>query len=1173
MKQSLKSGLLHALTAAMLVVIPMHQAHSAPGTLPTSPLYLSTIVEPNVFLTLDDSGSMQSEYTVPLELDGLLGKIIIDDGSLVEVGIAWVDSYYRLSLHPAVSNTVVIPPAAGPVGSVVLPEAWVFRSHKVNTTYYNPYLKYEPWPGTDAAGNPLYPYITVADINSVPFFARSWSSFVSLIGPYKYFDGVYSSTDYYIPTYYETDDTINNGDTNNNGVIDAGDDHTLYEIRPVADGGPATYPSGRGYTGEIENFANWWVYHRSREHLTKATIGKIINNSDSNRMGLRVFNGGHVIDAATMSDPANKLALLKAFYAVPSSGITPARTALDEVGQMFAGTSAVPTPILPSSDGGSCQQNFNILTSDSYWNGPPPTWGTKPPKDTKNTDVSTATDPSIFDGDASQSNDGGNYADSYTDTLADVAMHYYETDLSAFIDEVPARKGVDEATHQHLVNHTLSFGLEGSLDPTIEPTSTDPPFAGWPDPLAAGINKIDDLSHAGYNSRGSNLFAADAAELESALSLTLSSISEITGTTTASVAVNSAKLSTSSVVYLATFYSGFWNGDLAAFPIIDLNTGELADTPDWQAASILTARDPAGKPRNIITFDAATDTGIPFKWADLTTAMLADLNTGPGGVADALGESRLDYIRGDRSNEVIGLGFRERASLLGDTINSSPVFVGPPNLRWPDGGEFPAGTEAYSVFKTTYKDREGLLYVGANDGMLHAFDDIKGEEKFAYVPGLVYSSGVANQGLHYLTDPNYIHNYYVDLTPTVSDVYFSTGNWHTVLIGGLRGGGRGFFALDVTNPKAFGDTTTKADEMSLWEFTSTDDADLGYTFSRPTIGLSNAGTWVAIFGNGYNSTGSGEASLFIVNIEKGLDGSWAQVGDYEKIVLTGHGTPGDQNGLSTPSLADLDGNGTIDRAYAGDLRGNMWAFDLSATTPNSWDVAFKSGSTPQPLFTTPANQPITAKPVLASHPTQPDSNQTFPNVMVYFGTGQYLVSGDKVTTDVQSFYGVWDNQADNLTQLNLIEQTFDSSFTGRVLTRNPVDYPTDQGCFFNLTDSGERSVTSPIARNDTVFFNTFVPSDQACDRGGYGYRFAVDMATCGSPLVPTIDSNDDGVVDDNDYQSNGVDQSTLAAVRQEGFLPEPVFIEDLAFTGDTASKIKSLSNIPAGRFSWIELLF
>ena len=160
-----------------------------------------------------------------------------------------------------------------------------------------------------------------------------------------------------------------------------------------------------------------------------------------------------------------------------------------------------------------------------------------------------------------------------------------------------------------------------------------------------------------------------------------------------------------------------------------------------------------------------------------------------------------------------------------------------------------------------------------------------------------------------------------------------------------------------------------------------------------------------------------------------------------------------------------------------------------------------------------------------------------------------------------------------LLNINLVEQTFDPSFSGRVLTRNAVDYSINHGWFFNLTDIGERAVTTPIARGDTVFFNSFVPEVDPCSQGGYGYRFAVDMATGGSPLEPTIDHNNDGVVDDSDYVNNGIKDGVIAAVRQEGFLPEPVFIEDLAFTGDKGSKIKSLSSIPQGRFSWVELLF
>jgi type IV pilus assembly protein PilY1 len=1172
MKQSLKFSLIHALATAMLVVMPMHQAQSAPGTLPTTPLFLSTIVEPNVFLTLDDSTSMRWAVNVPPGTGLNDNYTTVDNWQGLPV-IPWdpaLGGQLRAFLHPAYFNDNVVPPVE------FYPEAWVLKTHAGNTTYYNPNKTYIPWPGTDATGKPLYPeypytgpaplfpnnpgavynYSTYPLTATFPFY----DGFTDING-----DGIADTGKIYLPTYYVWEDT-------NTAIpgIDTLDAHKEVRI---------TDPD------ELQNFANWFVYYRTREYATKATIGKVINNSDSNRMGFALFNAGHQFNAATMTDPANKLALLKTFYTTISDGTTPARTALEKVGLMFAGDSVTPTPILPAVDGGTCQQNFNMLMTDGYWNGPAPTWGTKKPGDTNNTDINSGIALSDYDGNASQSNDGGNYADNYINTLADVAMHYYENDLNpSMANEVSPQPGVDEATHQHLVNYVLSFGLKGSLDSTKLDPAADT-FPGWPDPYAGFDYKIDDLWHAAYNSRGKFLSTNDIVGLESGLSRAIANISERTGTA-AAVAVNSAKLSTESVVYLAQFNTNRWQGNLFAYPIINSNTGELAETPKWDAATKLTLRGDgiaAGRARNIITYDkdlVSARKGVPFQWANLSPTMKNDLLTNPLGGLDVdtgiggIGSERLDYIRGDRSHESFGYGFRERLSLLGDLVNSGPVFVGPPNLAWKDLAPFPTGTEAYSVFKGLYKNRQKIVYVGANDGMLHAFNDDNGEEVFGYVPGILYSQNV-NEGLHYLSDPNYMHRYYVDLSPTVSDVYITSGGskeWHTVLVGGLRGGGRGIFALDVTNPAAFSEA--KAASMSLWEFSSDDDADLGYTFSRPTIGLSNAGTWVAIFGNGYNHSGTGEAALFIVDIEKGTDGSW-DAGDYIKIPTTGFGTPGDQNGLAAPALADIDGNGTIDRAYAGDLMGNMWVFDLSATTPAQWGIAdAPKAGIPTPLFTTAPNQPITAKPVLAHHPTQPNDKTNSPNIMVYFGTGQYLVNGDKVSTDLQSFYGVWDKGLNGLLNTDLVQQTFDSSFTGgRVLTRNQVDYSLVKGWYFNLTDSGERSVTSPIARSTTVFFNSFVPESDPCSEGGYGYRFAVDMATGGSPLLPTIDSNNDGEIDDNDYQSNGVDQSTLAAVRQEGFLPEPVFIEDLAFTGDTATKIKALKTVPSGRFSWIELLF
>jgi len=1156
MNKSHITSLTHALVGAVLVIMPLHQAQSAPGALPNAPLFLSTIVEPNIFFSLDDSGSM--EWTLLIESN--LGGINVATSGFY-IGTPEIDGSERLYFHPDWYNdSSVVPPVS------LFPEAWILKNSTGNKIYYNPDIDYQPWTGWDASGNPLY---TDADpTNAALDPSNPAGTTTDLTVTYNYSTGGFSpkTGTIYLPTYFEwIDDGVLDAD--GKPIIHATNDKgNPIEIKP----GNAPFPSGRSYTDELQNFANWFVYYRSRGNTMKASIGKVINNSDSVRMGLDVFNKGHQVDAATMTDPNNKLSLLNTFYNIGFGSTTPARKALKRIGDLFAGKTSNPSPILPAVDGGECQQNFNLFLTDGYWNGSTPNVG--------NTDLdsSSVTD-NGFDGDVNESVDDGFYEDPYSNTLADIAMHYYETDLSAMLDRVSTQEGIDEADHQHLVTYTISFGLQGTLDPTTQ-NPTDIGFA-WPDPTPSANNdeKIDDMWHAAYNSRGKYLFAQDSNGLSTALAQSISDIADRTGTA-AAVAVNSAKLSTESVVYLGQFNTNRWQGNLFAFPIIDTDTGELAATAKWDTSSKLTLRDLTGKPRNIITYDksASVSDGVAFQWADISLDMQNDLKINPSGGtdADAVGEARLDYIRGDRSNEGFGYGFRERGSLMGDLINSGPVFVGKPALSWPDYAPFPTGSEAYSEFKNgSAASRQKMVYVGANDGMLHAFNDSNGEEEFAYIPGLAYSQTV-NAGLHYLTDPNYLHNYYVDLTPTLSDVYISSGSsteWHTLLIGGMRSGGRGYFALNVTNPASFKEAN--AANMVLWEFTSDDDADLGFSYSRPFIGLANdsGNTWVAIFGNGYNSTGSGEASLFIVDIEAGVDGSWTLGSDYKKI-STGVGSPADPNGLTTPALADIDGNGTIDRVYAGDLRGNMWVFDLSSSNANLWGVAYKAGSAPSPLFTTPAKQPITAKPVLASHPTQPDQNSNEPNIMVYFGTGQYLVNADKTSTDLQSFYGVWDHGNDALVNTDLIEQTFDSSFGVRVITRNPVDYATDHGWYFNLPESGERAVTSPIARSDTVFFNTFVPQDDPCSSGGFGFKFAVDMATGGSPLKPVFDSNNDGVIDENDYETNGVDQSTLAAVRQEGFLPEPVFIEDLSFTAEIATKIKALKNVPSGRFSWQELL-
>jgi type IV pilus assembly protein PilY1 len=1132
-----KASFANVLLAAITTVMALQSAYAGPGNLPQAPLFLSTIVEPNVFLTLDDSGSMDWG---PMVGEGVGG--LTTDG-----GLPFVDgrqrAYYSPTFNRLYNNRYVVPPADGT--DTEWDKGWVVRNSDGNKNYYDPNTVYEPWAGTDAAGNPLYPDADPTAVLKDPNDPTGEQ--LDLTKYYTFTEGTgknkKESKTMWVPTYFTWTDT------NNNGVVDQSDTHTRVEI-----------PAG---TAAMKNFANWFQYYRSRINAAKAVFGRTINNTDASRMGMTLYNDGRQNDVATMSDPALKLTLLKSLYGVKirAQG-TPARRSLEDVGQYFEGTGSS-APILDQANGGECQQNFNLLMSDGFWNGNTPNVG--------NADVDGGNGNTIYDGNAAQSNDGGNYADSYSNTLADVAMHFYETDLRPLLaDKVPTQTGLDEAAHQHLVNYTIAFGLKGMLDPT-----TDYPLSAgfqWPQPKADDLTTVDDMWHAAYNSRGKFLSADDTQTLQASLSAAINDISQRTGTA-AAVAINSAQLSTEAVVYVAQFNSNRWQGNLLAYPIVNLNTGELAAAPKWSAADLLTARDVTARPRTILTYSnrAGVNDGVAFQWASLSADMRRDLRTNSAGTRDlaSVGKARMRYLRGERDNEGTGLFLRERLSMLADLVNSGPVYVGEPSLNWPDFAPFPEGAAAYSAFKNgNAKDRQKIVYAGANDGMLHAFDDDTGEEVFAYIPS-IFSSTSAGDGLHYLTEPNYIHKFYTDLTPTLSDIYMF-GSWHTALIGGLRGGGRGIYALDVTDPTLFNEANAK--DVVLWEFSDANDIDLGYTYSRPAIALTNAGTWVAIFGNGYNDLGSGEASLFIVDIAKGVDGDW-QAGDYQKI-STGVGTTTNRNGLASPALADLDGNGTVDVVYAGDLEGNLWAFDLQNTSASQWDVAYKSGGNPEPLFITQGNQPITSKPVLSRHPTQPDSSSpsNAPNVMVFVGSGQYLVDADKTSKTTQSFYGVWDKGDSGLTIADLIQQSFDTSYSEKVLTNNPVDYSVDYGWYFNLTESGERAVTSPIARADTVFFNSFVPVEDPCSVGGFGYKYAVDMATGGSSQDPSFDYNNDGVIDSFDTISNGTDTSTVAGVRQEGYLPEPVFIEDLAYTGETPTKVKALKDVPVGRFSWQELI-
>ena len=588
----------------------------------------------------------------------------------------------------------------------------------------------------------------------------------------------------------------------------------------------------------------------------------------------------------------------------------------------------------------------------------------------------------------------------------------------------------------------------------------------------------------------------------------------------AAVSFSTGALTEGSQLYQSKFNAKDWSGDLVAY---ELGSDGSLGAQAWSAATRLDATTPGSRVMMTLGAQKGVTLGVPFRWNAITSSQQNDLRTEPNGSRGSVskGTARLEYLRGDRSNEGKGFGFRVRGSALGDIWHSSAIYVGKPGQSWPDsGGGFPDGSNKYSVFSSGQSARTPVVYVGANDGFLHGFRASDGKEVIAYAPSTLFSTSIS-AGYHRLTDPNFNHNnLYVDGTPTVSDAFFAgpstkTQTWHTVLAGTLGGGGRGLFALDVTNPSTFRESN--AAKTVLWEFTNATDAHLGYTYSRPTIALMNNGRWALITGNGLEDTATdstgGDAQLFIIYLDGGVDGTWTYGTDYIRIT-TGSGSTSSRNGLFSPAVVDLDRNGTADRIYAGDLNGSLWAFDVSNNIDTKWSPAHGR----QPLFTGSSGQSITTKPTVIRHPTV--SNGSAPNLMVLFGTGRFLADGDKTRSNTQSFYGVWDNGTGALTRSSLASQTFllnDSGKRARVLDPYlKVKYEKktgrQYGWYIDLPAKGERVVSEALVRGKIVYFNSIIPDVSVCASGGSGWEMSVKTENGGSPDAPVFDFNEDGAV-------------------------------------------------------------
>jgi type IV pilus assembly protein PilY1 len=765
------------------------------------------------------------------------------------------------------------------------------------------------------------------------------------------------------------------------------------------------------------------------------------------------------------------------------------RVGLKYVGDYYYGKlSGKTNPII-----NACQKCFTVLITDGYWN-------------------------ESFSSIADIDGDGIKY------TLGDVARYYYKTDLSSFANNV-VPDTYDLATWQHMVTYTVAFGVQGNLVDTDGDGWPNPALAengNWGNPGSSDPAKVDDLWHAAYNSKGTFISAKSPADVVTALRNALQDISNRVSSL-AAVSLNSGSISTLSKLYQAKFNSYTWEGFLEAKSVTSGAVGGV----DWEAGVLL----PSASSRVILTNDGST--GVPFEWASLSSSQQTALNTNISGTADGLGSQRLDYLRGDGSKELVNGGtFRNRQTTkLGDIINSAPQYVSDEDFGYPDGLE----SAAYSSFVSSKASRSPMVYVGANDGMLHGFDGTTGVEKIAYVPTKVYSN------LSKLTASTYSHRYFVDGTPTIGDAFFG-GAWHNVLVGGLNSGGQGVYALDVTDPTKFSESN--ASSLVLWEFTDANDADLGYTFSRPNIVKMANGTWAAVFGNGYNNTEAdgtasttGAAVLYIVNV---------QTGALIKKISTGFGSSKDPtgasrpNGLATVTPVDVNQDGIIDYIYGGDLFGNLWKFDVTASSSGSWDVAFHSGGVAAPLFTACSGatcsgsnvQAITTRPTVGYGPNRV-------GYLVYFGTGKYLESTDVNDLSTQTLYGIWDKNDGTTTvsgRSTLLQQTilYEGTYTLqdgtastqplRVTSNNHYSSspPTEMGWYLDLTSpvsgaQGERLVNQPTLRNGRVIFTTIIPSSNSCSGGGDSWLMEISALDGAQLTESPFDLNKDGSFDSKEY--------------------------------------------------------
>ena len=912
------------------------------------------------------------------------------------------------------------------------------------------------------------------------------------------------------------------------------------------------------YNEEMTNFANWYAYYKTRIQMTKTAVGLAFAPMSGNfRVGLSkmsVSGAGGAIDVKpTDFTSTARQTWYNTFYTTTTSGSTPTRPALDNVGKMFANLSPYNYAAGSEVVQYPCQQNFILLTTDGYWN-----------QGYSGSAVSNdgVEDPSRF---CTASRGCVDTRSQSQASLADVALYWYNggsnnntVSLRPSIDDVtkiglvPA--GAGENTHLHVNTYTLGLGIDGIMtyeskyDTAPKPggdfynlltkVTTGCPWNGggayvWPDPHVTDSTsntiqeRVDDLWHTAINGHGKYFSASDPLAVQAGLNEAISNITVRVGAASAAATSTPNISKEDNNIFTDTFVTGKWYGELSNKQI-DLTTGLVGNNVLWNTSTTLGATvsassdtraikmlDTSASPPSVKEFSYNALSTTEKAWFDNKCSQLAQcgtLSASDQATVNA-GSNIVNWLRGQQqyANDLLLRAYSTtdpaagtvQPIVLGDIASSKPAFLRAPIKSYTMAG--------YSDFKSTMStSRVATVFTAANDGMLHAFNATSGAEMWAYVPRITMQKLYKQASTNYSSS----HQFSTDGSPELGDVQLpdpaAPGSllWKTVLVAGLNGGGRGFYALDVTRPDL--------PPVPLWELCADpavcakNDADIGLSFGNPQFGMWQ-GKWVVFLTSGYNNVSgadgvnvgtTGHGFLYIVDVSNGT---------ILKKVDTGNGSVSTPSGLA--KITSISSNPFTDPVttyvYGGDNTGQMFRFDLTSATPGVVSVV-NMGSTG-------SNQPITTRPEVTQcleTDTVNGAPVSHAQRVVIFGTGRLLDLPDISDTSTQSLYMLKDTGSaiGNIRSASLVQQTLSvkssvadpnapaNSSTNLLIytaTRNAVDLSTKNGWYvdFNL-NSGERINLDPqIVDGGVNVVSTMPTSSSACQVGGTSNVYQFNVCT------------------------------------------------------------------------------